>query len=624
MSQFYYFTPCCNGEPFGIVNNSKPLTLWSNFTDTVGEVYGLIIGSYSGCVTYSGTTTKQLTDLPFYNSDPIFLPYDTCENCIENEFSCNPPQPTVTPIITGYKNECGIITIIPMVVECEVSQPSSYTSNDGEVSVSITGGTAPYTTTWSNGNISPAINGLGNGSYTATTVDYWGDFTATTVCTLFTDKDCTFSGETTEITESGLFKYFEFQIISGTSIGLYTIYFDELLSSVNIPEISGTTNLATNLTLTDLSSPNSIIVKVPSDVVTLYLYNEFCNSYITFIPTKTTTYEDFCLTVINGRDISYLHFTPTTIDGNPSWVEETDNSITITYNVNVWVINNYNPGGNTITSNDSVNSNPPSNWMYAGGNSITLLSKNGDCTSTSRSTFSTSINQPTCLCDGSIIFNVNLDNPPFNYSIDNGVTYSSSPIFTNLCSGIYILSVVDLLGNTYSKTVSLDKPVTSTTYTLTLSTTKNTPVSNELSVVNSYETNVVISPPLPDGTTITFDLIHSNTFYSSPSSGTSVLTTGTILNKNSTGITYNTIITGNTQSVNTTPGCQSDIIYQTNSNEIWNSLTLTNTDNITISTTSRVDKTTTGLCVVGYSDDYYSISNAIITGCDCCTLIINT
>jgi hypothetical protein len=396
------------------------------------------------------------------------------------------------------------------------------------------------------------------------------------------------------------------------------------LSSVNIPEISGTTNLATNLTLTDLSSPNSIIVKVPSDVVTLYLYNEFCNSYITFIPTKTTTYEDFCLTVINGRDISYLHFTPTTIDGNPSWVEETDNSITITYNVNVWVINNYNPGGNTITSNDSVNSNPPSNWMYAGGNSITLLSKNGDCTSTSRSTFSTSINQPTCLCDGSIIFNVNLDNPPFNYSIDNGVTYSSSPIFTNLCSGIYILSVVDLLGNTYSKTVSLDKPVTSTTYTLTLSTTKSTPVSNELSVVNSYETNVVISPPLPDGTTITFDLIHSNTFYSSPSSGTSVLTTGTILSKNSTGITYNITITGNTQSVNTTPGCQSDIIYQTNSNEIWNSLTLTNTDNITISTTSRVDKTTTGLCVVGYSDDYYSISNAIITGCDCCTLIINT
>jgi hypothetical protein len=170
----------------------------------------------------------------------------------------------------------------------------------------------------------------------------------------------------------------------------------------------------------------------------------------------------------------------------------------------------------------------------------------------------------------------------------------------------------------------LDKPVTSTTYTLTLSTTKSTPVSNELSVVNSYETNVVISPPLPDGTTITFDLIHSNTFYSSPSSGTSVLTTGTILSKNSTGITYNITITGNTQSVNTTPGCQSDIIYQTNSNEIWNSLTLTNTDNITISTTSRVDKTTTGLCVVGYSDDYYSISNAIITGCDCCTLIINT
>lgn len=113
-------------------------------------------------------------------------------------FPCYTPPPFVTPIITGYKNECGIITILPMVVECEVSNPSSFTSNDGEVSVSITGGTAPYTVTWSNGNISPAIGGIGNGSYTATTVDYYGDYTATTVCTIFTDKDCTFSASIEE------------------------------------------------------------------------------------------------------------------------------------------------------------------------------------------------------------------------------------------------------------------------------------------------------------------------------------------------------------------------------------------------------------------------------------------
>jgi hypothetical protein len=159
---------------------------------------------------------------------------------------------------------------------------------------------------------------------------------------------------------------------------------------------------------------------------------------------------------------------------------------------------------------------------------------------------------------------------------------------------------------------------------MTLNTLLTTPLANEISLINSYETTFNITPPLPDGTTITFDLIHNNSFYSSPTSGTSILTTGTILSKNLTTIVYNSIVTGNTQSTNTTPGCQSNFIYQSNINEVWNSITLTNTDTITISTTTRVDKTTTGLCVVGYSNDTYSIANAVISGCDCCSLIVNT
>jgi len=169
----------------------------------------------------------------------------------------------------------------------------------------------------------------------------------------------------------------------------------------------------------------------------------------------------------------------------------------------------------------------------------------------------------------------------------------------------------------------MNKPVLTTTYLLSLNTTKTTPVSNQVSLVNSYVTTVDITPPLPDGTTITFDLIHNNSFYSGPLSGTSILTTGTVLTKNNTTISINSAVTGNSQSVNTTPGCQSNIIYQSNTNESWNSITLTNLDTITISTTSRVDKTTTGLCVVGYSDDTYSIANATIKGCDCCSLTIN-
>lgn len=424
-------------------------------------------------------------------------------------------------------------------------------------------------------------------------------------------------------------KYYTIKITGGTSPGPYTIYYDQVGLSSNIPTIYNTNppELATDLSLLKLETGLGVTVEVPDNSSIIYLYNQFCSTYITLIPQNLKVYNDFCLTIINSKGvILFYHFIPSTIvNGYPSWIEENNNSILITYDGTVWLINDFSVNGGTLISNDSSTSNPPSNWVLIGGTGPYTINYNiGDCGNVRRSSFSVSINQPTCLCDGSIIFNVDLDNPPFSYSIDNGVTYSSSPIFTNLCSGIYVLSVVNSLGETYSKTVSLNKPEMATTYSISLNTINTTPISNEVSLVKSYETTIQVTPPLPDGATITFDLIHTNSFYSSPTSGTSILTTGTVLSKNSTPITIGNTVTGQTQSINTTPGCQSEFIYQSNIDDTWNSLTLTNNDIITISTTSRVDKTTTGLCVVGYSNDTYSISNAVISGCDCCSLIVNT
>lgn len=424
-------------------------------------------------------------------------------------------------------------------------------------------------------------------------------------------------------------KYYTIKITGGTSPGPYTIYYDQVGQSSNIATIydSNPPELATNLTLSELQTGSGIIIQVPDNVSTIYLYNQYCSTYETLIPQVVITYNDFCLKTVNNKGVvKFSHFISSgMVDGYPSWVENSDNSIVISYDGIVWKIDGFSINGGTITSTDPSTSNPPSNWVEIGGGGSYSIDYNlGGCSNTRRTSFPVSINQPTCLCDGSIIFNVSLDNPPFSYSIDNGVTYSSSPIFTNLCPGIYVLSVVDSLGDTFSKTVTLDKFNTLTTYTITLNTTTNTPVNTELSLVKSYDTNISISPPLPDGTTVTFDLIHTNSFYSSPTSGTSVLTTGTILSKNLSAVTYNSVVTGNSQSFNTTPGCQTETIYQSDINEVWNSLTLTNTDTITISTTTRVDKTTTGLCVVGYSNDTYSIVNAKINGCDCCSIIVNT
>jgi hypothetical protein len=201
MSQFYYFKPCCGEEPFGIINNTNPLTLWSNFTDNVGGVYALIIDSFSGCVTYSGSSTTPIDDLSFYNSTPIFLIYDSCSFCTEYIFRCEPQNrgiDPVGPVVPQFRNECGVITILPMGVKCSVIHPSEFSISDGVVSVLITGGTSPYTVTWVDGPTFQTYGPVGNGSYTATTVDYWGDYSSTTVCTICTPPDCTFSASIVE------------------------------------------------------------------------------------------------------------------------------------------------------------------------------------------------------------------------------------------------------------------------------------------------------------------------------------------------------------------------------------------------------------------------------------------
>ena len=426
-------------------------------------------------------------------------------------------------------------------------------------------------------------------------------------------------------------KYYTITLVPGTtSPGPYTIY----LNQVNgiIPLIYPLLTNAENINRDTLLAGVTIQTNgVPEYIV---IFNEYCDTYIT-IPTPTTIdYKSFCLKFVsNGLpSVVFKSFISNGLYGGfPSWVDNSNLNITITWDsiISNWIINNYQPvgTGNTILSPNPVNSNPPLNWESFGGtNTVFITSYSGICeTGKLRSTFPVSINQPTCLCDGSIIFNVTdyLDNPPFSYSIDNGVTYSSSSIFTELCSGIYTLSVLDSLGNVYTSSETIESSLPSTTYTISLSTSNTIPVNNDISVVNDYETTVVITPPLPDGATITFDLIHTNSFYSSPTSGTSILTTGTIVYKNLSATTINSTVTGNTTSVNTAAGCQTDYVYQSNISDSWNSLTLSNSDTITISTTSRVDKTTTGKCVVGYSNDTYSIGNAIISGCDCCSIKIN-
>ena len=177
----YYFKKCClkfeeSDNYFGV--NDLTLT-----TPILGNVYAVTIPSFSGCATLiQGPIPSGSLIYDAKNGNVVLYP--DCSDCIENAYSCFPPPPPQPAITYIQSNECDVITIFPMTVECEVINPSTVGGRDGRASISITGGTPPYTITWADGSVSPAIMDLEAGSYPATIVDYWEDFTANTVCVL--------------------------------------------------------------------------------------------------------------------------------------------------------------------------------------------------------------------------------------------------------------------------------------------------------------------------------------------------------------------------------------------------------------------------------------------------------
>ena len=98
-------------------------------------------------------------------------------------------MPIVTPTPTIFyvlKNECEPFTLFDLGIECvTLASPSTSVSNDGALSLLITGGTTPYTILWDNGKIGPSIFNLTAGSYGVTVTDYYGDYTARTICNLY-------------------------------------------------------------------------------------------------------------------------------------------------------------------------------------------------------------------------------------------------------------------------------------------------------------------------------------------------------------------------------------------------------------------------------------------------------
>ena len=173
----YYYTDCCGNFVQG---TTVGLIVSIDYTKPYNGVVKLNVPATTVCASPTPTPTPTIT--PTNTVTPTVTPTNT-----------QTPTPTNTPKVTPsnspyvkLKNECDVVTLFDMGLQCyQLAIPTSTTSNDGILAIQVTGGTAPYSYYWASGQRTQTLVGVPQGDYEVTVVDYYGDYTATTVCGLF-------------------------------------------------------------------------------------------------------------------------------------------------------------------------------------------------------------------------------------------------------------------------------------------------------------------------------------------------------------------------------------------------------------------------------------------------------
>lgn len=171
----YYYYDCCGNFQKG---DGEEQAIIFDYTKPFNGVVKLNVPASTTCPTPTATPTPQSTQTA--TPTPTVTPTIT-------KTPTNTPTPTPTPTNAVYyttKNNCDVFTLFPLGVECYGTNPTSSTSKDGKLYLRITGGTPPYNITWQGGQKTPYLFNLGNGSYQVSVVDFYGDYTAITSCSM--------------------------------------------------------------------------------------------------------------------------------------------------------------------------------------------------------------------------------------------------------------------------------------------------------------------------------------------------------------------------------------------------------------------------------------------------------
>ena len=427
-------------------------------------------------------------------------------------------------MVNYSSNTCNIITLFPLGIECQTINAYSPFTSDGSILLIITGGTPPYNITWENGSHTQNLVGVQSGDYSAVVTDYYGDFTATTTCTV--GFDSFYLESFFDCSSPSNFIYYTADIENQITTGKTYTLASQLGCWVSngLVEYTGQTFYPFTAIIT--SGPFINCTEC------LPVTPEFENTALLCLKSTITTFGGFPI-MVNTTNNQYQFYSANTLNGYPSWSSSTQ---TIYYNTNSlqWMVLGWPLSGQPVLQS---NISPPIGiWSLNGANG-TVNVLQGDCQN--NITINTVTSPSTCVntTNGTLqVTSVNGGTPPYTYSLSNNVgSYQISPFFINLATGTYTVYAKDVLGNIGSKIVQVQPQQSVTNYQVTLNFLPSNPVPT--STLGSSELNlnwvIQVQPPLPTNKTLTFDIIHTTNI----SGGTNTTTSPIIVYNTTTGQT---------------------------------------------------------------------------------------
>ena len=543
----HYYTDCCGNLIQGNVSN---LTVSMDYTKPSSGVNKLNSFATQSCPSPTPTQTQTYTPTqtitPSITASPTYTPTIT-------------PSTTVTPSTSAVyrlKNNCDVFTLFELGVSCNViAYPSSSTSNDGILSLNVTGGTSPYSFYWTNGQRTQTLAQVGAGIYECTVIDYYGDYSSTTRCSLL------------------------------------------------VPTATPTPSVTTTPTVT----PSGTCPK------------------LCFIAIGTSTaygpWQFTCNGMFNGK--TTWNYT----DYNIVWTGVRWEIVGSDMTTPFVAVN----GG--IFASNSTSSIPSNGWASVGGTyAFSVTMTEGNCPSTIPLQTKVTSENSTCdgikNCDGTITISASYGTPPYQYSINNGLTYQSNGLFFGLCPNTYTIITRDSLNNSVNNSVTIGYNQGLTTYQLSVKQSANATVNVSGPNFNTTTTylEIITNPPLPTGVTLEFDL-NFTSIKTTNGPGFGIISDNISVSQNGNLISPTTQQSPVTQ-INSRPNCSPETQEVKTETESY-SCVLSKTSTVTFITQSAMEITNGQIsqnsCVTNLTQTIYAgISSQVIKGCTCCNVVADT